>query len=178
MMALPMERKRLGFELRLRNRLFNGCTTPKLKRSIQISTSCSTSLSGVRDVTQWNSVPIRGTVIFCLSGSVLSVLLGKPTHYPPPPNVKGTANNIGNGSHWNEINTDVPCPISFTDEELESHLQDGEGWNERAEFWDSLEGFVRKDGWTANEDYDRAGNVCTTTRTRTGEYDWRRSPRV
>ena len=59
-------------------------------------------------------------------------------------------------SHWNEINTEIPCPIEFTDEERKAHLLDGEGWNENAEFWDSLQGFVHRDGWTSNENYEQA----------------------
>ncbi|KAF1961603.1 hypothetical protein CC80DRAFT_400961 [Byssothecium circinans] len=58
--------------------------------------------------------------------------------------------------HWNEINTEIPCPIEFSDEEIASHLQDGEGWNETADFWDSLQGFVHRDGWTSNENYEQA----------------------
>lgn len=59
-------------------------------------------------------------------------------------------------SHWNEINTEIPCPIEFTDEEIQAHLRDGEGWNENADFWDSLQGFVHRDGWTSNENYEQA----------------------
>jgi Phosphotransferase enzyme family len=59
-------------------------------------------------------------------------------------------------SHWSEFNTEVPCPISFTAKELENHHQDGEGWNENADFWDSLDGFVNRDGWTSNETYKQA----------------------
>ncbi|KAH9217470.1 kinase-like domain-containing protein [Leptodontidium sp. 2 PMI_412] len=29
--------------------------------------------------------------------------------------------------HWNEINTEIPCPIEFTDEEKKAHLRDREG---------------------------------------------------
>ena len=58
--------------------------------------------------------------------------------------------------HWSEIHPDIPCPIEFTDEELKAHLQDGEGWNETADFWDSLQGFVHRDGWTARENYGDA----------------------
>ncbi|KAH3976280.1 hypothetical protein HBH52_118710 [Parastagonospora nodorum] len=58
--------------------------------------------------------------------------------------------------HWNEINTEIPCPIEFTEEEIKSHLLDGEGWNQNADFWDSLEGFVHRDGWTSNENYEQA----------------------
>jgi hypothetical protein len=32
-------------------------------------------------------------------------------------------------------------------------MRDGEGWNEQADFWDRLEGFVARDGWTSNETY-------------------------
>ena len=35
-------------------------------------------------------------------------------------------------------------------------MQDGEGWNEQADFWDRLEGFVARDGWTSNETYEEA----------------------
>ncbi|ETI26769.1 hypothetical protein G647_10214 [Cladophialophora carrionii CBS 160.54] len=58
--------------------------------------------------------------------------------------------------HWNEITNETPCPISFTDEELEAHYRDAEGWNEQADFWDSLEHLVHRDGWTSNETYDQA----------------------
>ncbi|KAF1840944.1 uncharacterized protein K460DRAFT_347404 [Cucurbitaria berberidis CBS 394.84] len=58
--------------------------------------------------------------------------------------------------HWNEFSTDIPCPIEFTDEEIKAHLLDGESWNENADFWDSLQGFVYRDGWTSNENYEQA----------------------
>ncbi|KAH7406540.1 kinase-like domain-containing protein [Phaeosphaeria sp. MPI-PUGE-AT-0046c] len=58
--------------------------------------------------------------------------------------------------HWNELNTEVPCPIQFTEEDIKAHLLDGESWNENADFWDSLQGFVHRDGWTSNEKYEQA----------------------
>ncbi len=58
--------------------------------------------------------------------------------------------------HWDELGFNTPCPIHFTEEELQAHYRDGEGWNERADFWDSLAGFVSRDGWTSNETYDQA----------------------
>ncbi|KAH6690267.1 kinase-like domain-containing protein [Leptodontidium sp. MPI-SDFR-AT-0119] len=57
---------------------------------------------------------------------------------------------------WDELGFDSPCPIHFTEEELQAHYKDGEGWNERADFWDSLAGFVSRDGWTSNATYDQA----------------------
>jgi membrane-bound lytic murein transglycosylase B len=39
---------------------------------------------------------------------------------------------------------------------LQAHDRDGEGWNERADFWDSIAGFVSRDGWTHNDTYDQA----------------------
>ncbi|CZS93857.1 probable FMP29 Found in Mitochondrial Proteome [Rhynchosporium graminicola] len=57
---------------------------------------------------------------------------------------------------WDELGFDNPCPIRFTEEELQAHYRDGEGWNERADFWDSIAGFVSRDGWTSNETYDQA----------------------
>ncbi|KAH7370626.1 kinase-like domain-containing protein [Rhexocercosporidium sp. MPI-PUGE-AT-0058] len=57
---------------------------------------------------------------------------------------------------WDELGFDDPCPIHFTEEELQAHYRDGEGWSERADFWDSIAGFVSRDGWTSNETYDQA----------------------
>jgi hypothetical protein len=59
-------------------------------------------------------------------------------------------------SHWSEIKPETPCPIEFTEEEIKAHLEDEEGWNETADFWDSLQGFVHRDGWTSNENYEQA----------------------
>lgn len=59
-------------------------------------------------------------------------------------------------SHWNEINPDVACPIRFTEEDLETHTRDGVGWNETADFWASLEGFVARDGWTTHQNFEQA----------------------
>ncbi|KAL3410389.1 hypothetical protein V8F44DRAFT_666147 [Aspergillus fumigatus] len=58
--------------------------------------------------------------------------------------------------HWNEMNNEVACPINFTREEMKIHYLEGEGWNDQADFWDALRGFVERDGWTSNEDYKRA----------------------
>lgn len=58
--------------------------------------------------------------------------------------------------HWDELGFNTPCPIHFTEEELQAHCRDCEGWDERADFWDSLAGFVSRDGWTSNETYDEA----------------------
>lgn len=51
---------------------------------------------------------------------------------------------------------DVPCPIHFTEKDIQDNIRDGEGWNEQADFWDGLEGFVARDGWTSNETYKEA----------------------
>ncbi|GFF87560.1 conserved hypothetical protein [Aspergillus lentulus] len=58
--------------------------------------------------------------------------------------------------HWDEMNNKVACPINVTDEELKTHDREGEGWNEQADFWDALRGFAERDGWTSNENYERA----------------------
>ncbi|KAL2076086.1 hypothetical protein VTL71DRAFT_1029 [Oculimacula yallundae] len=58
--------------------------------------------------------------------------------------------------HWDDLGVDDPCPIHFTEEELQAHYRDGEGWNDRADFWDAIAGFVSRDGWTHNETYDQA----------------------
>lgn len=66
--------------------------------------------------------------------------------------------------HWDELGFDTPCPIHFTEEELQVHYRDGEGWNEQADFWDSLTGLVSRDGWTSNEKYDQALEMFTELR--------------
>jgi hypothetical protein len=58
----------------------------------------------------------------------------------------------------------LPCPISFSEEDIKAHLADGEGWNENADFWDSLQGFVHRDGWTSNENYEQALDIFAQLR--------------
>ena len=57
--------------------------------------------------------------------------------------------------HWDEFGFDTPCPIHFMEENLQAHYRDGEGWNDRADFWDSVAGLVSRDGWTSKETYDQ-----------------------
>jgi hypothetical protein len=46
--------------------------------------------------------------------------------------------------------------MHFTEEDSEISCRDGEERNERAEFWDSLAGFVSCDEWISNETYNQA----------------------
>lgn len=48
------------------------------------------------------------------------------------------------------------CPIHFTEEDLQNHMRDAEGFNEQADFWDRLEGFIARNGWTSKERYEEA----------------------
>jgi hypothetical protein len=59
-------------------------------------------------------------------------------------------------SHWDEIYPLIPCPINFTEEEVEANIKDGQGWNDVADIWDAVEPIVQRDGWTANEHYEMA----------------------
>ena len=54
------------------------------------------------------------------------------------------------------MNIDKPCPIQFTQDELKSHAEDADGWNEVQDFWDSVENLVDRDGWTSKDQYDDA----------------------
>lgn len=63
----------------------------------------------------------------------------------------------------------MACPITFSDEELKSHYRDAEGWNEIADFWDSLDGFVHRDGWTSNQNYEKAYKMFVELREQTFE---------
>lgn len=51
---------------------------------------------------------------------------------------------------------DFPCPIHFTEDELRIHAEEGEGWNEVQDFWESVSGIVSRDGWTPHDLYDDA----------------------
>ena len=57
-----------------------------------------------------------------------------------------------------------PCPFKFTPDELQTHDEDGEGWNEKADFWDSIAGVVSRDGWVSQEDYDQAFDMFADLR--------------
>jgi hypothetical protein len=66
--------------------------------------------------------------------------------------------------YWDELGFNTPCPIHFTEEELQDHYKDGEGWNETADFWDSIAGLSTRDGWTSNETYDQAREMFAELR--------------
>ncbi|GAP91259.2 putative phosphotransferase enzyme family protein [Rosellinia necatrix] len=58
--------------------------------------------------------------------------------------------------NWDEICPGRPCPIEFTQAEIETHLRETDGWNENADFWDSISSLVQRDGWTSCETYSDA----------------------
>ncbi|GIJ89511.1 phosphotransferase enzyme [Aspergillus pseudoviridinutans] len=58
--------------------------------------------------------------------------------------------------HWQEIGIQGNCPYHFMEEELKGHAADAEGWNEVQDFFDSIEGLVKRDGWTHPETFDAA----------------------
>ncbi|KAI2606604.1 kinase-like domain-containing protein [Hypoxylon sp. NC1633] len=58
--------------------------------------------------------------------------------------------------NWAGICPDQPCPIVFTKQEIEAHHRESDGWNENADFWASVSSLVQRDGWTSNENYERA----------------------
>lgn len=46
--------------------------------------------------------------------------------------------------------------MQFTNQEIKAHDRASSGWNESADFWASLEGFVSRDGYTSKENFDEA----------------------
>ncbi|KAI1821833.1 kinase-like domain-containing protein [Xylaria intraflava] len=58
--------------------------------------------------------------------------------------------------NWDHICPGQPCPIEFTQAEIDTHFREGDGWNESADFWDSVSHLVERDGWTSLETYDDA----------------------
>ncbi|EDN07298.1 predicted protein [Histoplasma mississippiense (nom. inval.)] len=55
-----------------------------------------------------------------------------------------------------ELGTTNPCPFHFSEDEIRQHHEDGEGFNETPDFWDSVEGIVDRSGWTIPENFDTA----------------------
>jgi hypothetical protein len=66
--------------------------------------------------------------------------------------------------HQEEIRIQGNCPYHFTEEELKSHAVDPEGWNEVQEFFDRIDGLVKRDGWTHPETFDAAFNFFSDLR--------------
>ncbi|OJJ51154.1 hypothetical protein ASPZODRAFT_327067 [Penicilliopsis zonata CBS 506.65] len=58
--------------------------------------------------------------------------------------------------YWDELGIQGDCPYHFTQKELDSHLVDAEGWNDVADFFDSIEDLVKRDGWTHPDTYEAA----------------------
>ncbi|PYH90164.1 hypothetical protein BO71DRAFT_487355 [Aspergillus ellipticus CBS 707.79] len=72
--------------------------------------------------------------------------------------------NVQRISHWGELGIKGDCPINFTEEELKTDLEDANGWNEVQDFFDSIEGLVKRDGWTHNETFDEALEFLSSLR--------------
>jgi hypothetical protein len=49
-------------------------------------------------------------------------------------------------SDWNELDTGIDCPVQFSAGELADHDKEAKIWNENADFWSALDGFVSRDG--------------------------------
>lgn len=75
-----------------------------------------------------------------------------------------TSTHDPNFRHWKEICPTQECLFTFTREELDDTLAEGESWNENAEFWSSLSGLVERDGFVLREDYDQAFDIFATLR--------------
>ncbi|KAL4801743.1 hypothetical protein BDV18DRAFT_167266 [Aspergillus unguis] len=60
---------------------------------------------------------------------------------------------------WDVFGHTVRCPINFSPEEIRQHHEDGEGWNEMQDFWDTLSDFIGRDGWTLYATYDQAISI-------------------
>ncbi|KAL2006085.1 hypothetical protein VTN00DRAFT_9739 [Thermoascus crustaceus] len=56
--------------------------------------------------------------------------------------------------YWGELGGEGP--IHFSEDDLKIHLHDAERSHEVQDFFDSIDGLVKRDGWTHNETYDEA----------------------
>ncbi|RAK73407.1 uncharacterized protein BO72DRAFT_471672 [Aspergillus fijiensis CBS 313.89] len=68
--------------------------------------------------------------------------------------------------HWQELGIQGGCPYHFMQDELHSHAVDAEGWNEVQEFFDRIEGLVKRDGWISPDTFDAAFNFFSELRER------------
>ncbi|OJJ96810.1 hypothetical protein ASPACDRAFT_54196 [Aspergillus aculeatus ATCC 16872] len=68
--------------------------------------------------------------------------------------------------HWQELGIQGECPYHFTQGKLHSHSVDAEGWNEVQKFFDSIEGLVKRDGWTSPDTFDAAFDFASELRER------------
>ncbi|PLN86156.1 kinase-like domain-containing protein [Aspergillus taichungensis] len=66
--------------------------------------------------------------------------------------------------YWDKLGFDFPCPIHFTEDELRVHAEEGEGWNDVQDFWDSVAFIISRDGWTPHHLYDDAVALFTELR--------------
>ncbi|KAF2434794.1 hypothetical protein EJ08DRAFT_646263 [Tothia fuscella] len=57
---------------------------------------------------------------------------------------------------WADFDVDGPCPYQFSDEEIRQHQEEGAGFNESQELWDSIRDIVNDEGYTHKEDFGRA----------------------
>ncbi|EME87090.1 uncharacterized protein MYCFIDRAFT_152052 [Pseudocercospora fijiensis CIRAD86] len=57
---------------------------------------------------------------------------------------------------WPNLQPGLPCPITFTPEEISAHTRISAKWNDDVDFWSPLKGFVSRDGYVSNENYDDA----------------------
>ncbi|KAJ5213383.1 hypothetical protein N7449_000552, partial [Penicillium cf. viridicatum] len=56
--------------------------------------------------------------------------------------------------------------VSFREDELHSHSVDAEGWNKVQDFFNSIEGLVKRDRWTYPDTFDSAFNFFSELRER------------
>ncbi|KAJ5551863.1 hypothetical protein N7461_006561 [Penicillium sp. DV-2018c] len=68
--------------------------------------------------------------------------------------------------YWQELGIQGECPYHFTQDELHSHSVDAEGSNEVQDFFDSIEGLVKRDGWTYPDTFEAAFNFFSELRKR------------
>ncbi|KKK20511.1 phosphotransferase family protein, partial [Aspergillus rambellii] len=66
--------------------------------------------------------------------------------------------------YWDELGFKSPCPIHFTQDELRIHAEEGEGWNDVQDFWNSVSDIISRDGWMPIHLYDDAVALFTELR--------------
>jgi hypothetical protein len=116
------------------HKLFN---LPQIEKRNQAVTFAS-------ELSHGDVIPLRG----CLIDLSRCVALSSADH--------GIETPLTTRRRWDELETGLECPIQFSPSEMRSHDEDAKAWNENANFWSSLDGFVSRDGWTSLENYQDA----------------------
>ncbi|KAF7923997.1 hypothetical protein EAE99_006658 [Botrytis elliptica] len=93
-----------------------------------------------------------------------SSLLNKMKNVPAANIVKLRQRLIKLERNWGKMEFNIPCPIHFTEEEVQNHIQEVNAWEDISQFWEEMKEFIDKDGYISDEDYQEGLESWRTER--------------